>query len=52
MNENVEVLERELSRLSELLQKYGHGGQVTVVDQILAVGTPVPDYKRLAGIDM
>src|SRR5215467_1324590 len=53
MNGNVEALERELTRLSELLHKHGHGGQATVVDQILAtLGTPAPDYKRLAGIDM
>lgn len=42
-----------MSRLSELLHKYEHGGQANVVDQILAtLGTPAPDYKRLAGIDM
>lgn len=53
MNDHVEALERELSRLSELLHKHGHGGQATVVDQILAtLGTPAPDYKRLVGIDM
>jgi len=53
MDSQVEALERDLSRLSELLHKYGHGGQATVVDQILAtVGTTAPDYQRLAGIDM
>lgn len=53
MDSQVEALERDLSHLSELLHKHGHGGQAAVVDQILAtVGTPTPDYKRLAGIDM
>jgi len=53
MNGHVEALEGELRRLSELLHKHGHGGQATVVDQIRAtVGTPTPDYKRLAGIDV
>jgi len=53
MNGQVEALERDLSRLSELLHKHGHGSQATVVDLILAtVGTPTPNYKRLAGIDM
>jgi len=53
MNGQVEALERDLTRLSELLHKHGHGGQATIVDQILAtVGTLTPDYKRLAGIDM
>src|SRR5215468_5657967 len=43
MNEHVEALERELSHLSELLHKYGHSGQATVVDQILAtLKTPAP----------
>lgn len=53
MDTPVVALGRELSRLSELLHKHGHGGQATVVDEILAtLGTPAPDYKRLAGIDM
>lgn len=53
MDTPVAALERELSRLSELLHKHGHGGQAMVVDQILTtLGTPAPDYKRLAGIDM
>jgi hypothetical protein len=53
MDTQVEALERDLSHLSELLHKYGHGGQATVVDQIPStVGTPIPDYERLAGIDM
>ena len=53
MDTPVVALERELSRLSELLHKHGHGGQATVVDQILAtLATPTPDYTRLAGVDM
>jgi|KBSMisStandDraft_5_1062788.scaffolds.fasta_scaffold08804_5 hypothetical protein len=53
MNGQVEALERDLSRLSELLHKHGHGGKATVVDQILAsLHAPTPDYKRLAGIDV
>jgi hypothetical protein len=53
MDSQVEALERDLNRLAELLHKYGRGGQATVVDQILVtVGTPTPDYQRLAGIEM
>jgi len=48
-----EALNADLTRLSELLQKYGHHGQSQVVDEILAsLATPHPDLKRLAGIDM
>jgi hypothetical protein len=48
-----EALDRDLSQLSQLLHKYGHEGQGTVVDEIRAtLDTPSPDYQRLAGIDM
>jgi hypothetical protein len=48
-----EALGEELHHLSELLRKYGHHGQANVVDQILStLKTPIPDYKRLAGVEM
>jgi hypothetical protein len=51
MNGHVEALERQLSRLAELLHKYGHGGQASIVDQILAtLGTPVEaEITKLGG---
>ena len=48
-----ETLGMDLTKLSELLHKYGHQGQGKVVDEILvSLETPEPDYKRLAGVDM
>jgi hypothetical protein len=47
------TLGSDLTRLSELLHKYGHHGQGRVVDEILvSLDTPKPDYKRLAGVEM
>jgi hypothetical protein len=48
-----EPLDKDLSQLAGLLNKYGHDGQATVVDEIRAtLDTSTPDYQRLAGIDM
>ena len=48
-----EALDRDLNQLAELLRKYGHDGQATVVDEIWStLDTSTPDYQRLAGIDM
>jgi hypothetical protein len=53
MNAQLHTLGRDLTQASELLHKYGHHGQGTVVDQIVAtLETRQPDYKRLASIDM
>jgi len=48
-----EALDKDLHHLAELLHKYGHQGQADVVDQIQrTVETPIPDYDRLAGIEV
>jgi hypothetical protein len=48
-----DALCRGLSRLSELLRKYGHHSQRQVVDEILAtLRTSSPDHKRLTGVEM
>ena len=53
MNMQDEALGKDLHHLAELLHKYGHHGQMDVVDQILrTLETPTPDYERLAGIEM
>ena len=53
MNAQLHTLGRDLTQASELLHKYGHHGQGTVVDEIFAtLETPQPDYKRLSSIDM
>jgi hypothetical protein len=53
MNMKDEALGKDLHHLAELLHKYGHRGQADVVDQILhTLETPIPDYERLAGIEM
>jgi hypothetical protein len=53
MNMKDEALGEDLHRLAGLLHKYGHPRQADVVDRILrTLETPIPDYERLAGIEM
>ena len=53
MSDSYERLRDDLTRLSGMLQKYGHDGQARVVDEIVAsFSSPDPDLKRLSGIDM
>jgi hypothetical protein len=48
-----EALDGDLSKVAELLHKYGHDGQAKVVDEIRAtLDSLTPDYQRLAGIEM
>jgi hypothetical protein len=47
------ALDRNLTEIAELLNKYQHYAQARVVEEILAtLETSNPDYKRLCGIDM